>query len=86
MGSNCPTSNILTTEGECRQASNKLGVTYAFKHPDSHRPAGCYWQRHEHGLNRTWVTQSFFNTITAPSAVEVYAYANTGGICQRVGM
>ena len=86
MGSNCPTSNILTTEGECRQASNKLGVTYEFVNPDLHRPAGCYWQRGKHGLglNLKWVTSSYFNSITEPSDVEVHG--NTGGICRRVGM
>ena len=83
-GLNCPPSNILRTEAECKEASIELSLTYGFSNPDVHRPVGCYWQLTQKGLNPNWVKESFFNAILDPSNVKVHG--KTGGVCKQVGM
>ena len=83
-GLNCPPSNLLRTEAECKEASIELGLSYEFRNHDEHRPVGCYWQLTQEGLIPNWVTYSFFNAILDPSHVDVHG--KTGGVCKRVGM
>ena len=76
IGKNCPASQIIDTENECKNsAADVLGLSFEWSLTDKGFPAGCYWKD----------TKAFFNTIIDPSQTNQKIFGNRGGVCVRTG-
>ena len=76
IGENCPASQIIDTESECKNsAADALGLSFVWSVNKIDYPAGCYWKDR----------QAFFNTITDPSQTNQESFDNRGGVCVRTG-
>ena len=76
IGENCPASQIIDTESECKNsAADVLGLSYRWSVTDRDFPAGCYWKD----------TRAFFNIIIDPSQTNQDSFGNRGGVCVSTG-
>merc|ERR1712228_165703 len=57
-GANCPCTNVITTESECKAAANQIQKSYEASTSLQYLPAGCFVSLK---ANEIW-----FNTITDP--------------------
>ena len=76
IGENCPASQIIDTESECKNsAADVLGLSFVGSLTSIDYPAGCYWN------NRI----VFFNRIIDPSQTNQESFGNRGGVCVGTG-
>ena len=75
IGENCPASQIIDTESECKNSADVLGLSFVGSFISIGYPAGCYWKD----------TKAFFNTIIDPSQTNQKIFGNRGGVCVRTG-
>ena len=72
IGENCPTSQIIDTESECKNsAADVLGLLFGGSFASMYSPPGCYWSG----------TTAFFNTISDPSQIDQDSLSNFGRVC-----
>ena len=69
-GNNCPSSGVVLTEVECKDAANQLAMSYQKSRSGDRYPAGCYSFRY---------SIVYFNNIVDPSATS--PYSDYGAIC-----
>ena len=81
-GNNCPSSGVVLTEVECKDAANQLalvtnGMSYKKRDSGDIFPAGCYYFRQSLYSKST----VYFNKILDPSATS--PYSRYGAICSE---
>ena len=76
IGENCPTSQIIDTESECKNsAADFLGWSFGGSYSSTEYPAGCYWT----------VSRIHFNRVIDPSQTNQESFGNRGGVCRKTG-
>ena len=78
-GQNCQDNEIVSTEVECRTASQEIGREYVGRTTSVKRPAGCYWVITT--VSMTDYRYSYFNTIVKAQFVDLTTGREHGGIC-----
>ena len=76
IGENCPASQIIDTESECKNSADVLGLSFVGSFISIGYPAGCYWKKDGH---------AFFNRIIDPSQTKQERFGNRGGVCVGTG-
>ena len=72
IGENCPASQIIDTESECKNsAADVLGLLFGGSFASMYSPPGCYWSG----------TTAFLNTISDPSQIDQDSLSNFGRVC-----
>ena len=75
IGENCPASQIIDTENECKNsATDGLGLSFGGSLTSIFQPAGCHWQD----------IRTFFNRIIDPSQINqqiLQQWREAGGVC-----
>ena len=69
-GNNCPSSGVVLTEVECKDAANQLAMSYRSVKNGEQYPAGC---------NHYDKRAVYFNNIVDPSATSPHSFY--GAIC-----
>ena len=76
IGENCPASQIIDTESECKNsAADVLGLSFGGSITSIFQPAGCHWLD----------IRVFFNRIIDPSQTKQERFGNRGGVCVGTG-
>ena len=76
IGENCPATEIIDTESECKNsAADFLGWSFGGSYSSTEYPAGCYWT----------VSRIHFNRVIDPSQTNQESFGNRGGVCVRTG-
>ena len=79
IGENCPTSQIINTESECKNsAADVLGLSFGGSITSIFQPAGFHWKD----------MRAFFNRIIDPSQTNQQILQDrreAGGICVGTG-
>ena len=79
IGENCPASQIIDTESECKNSADVLGLSFVGSFISIGYPAGCYWKKDGH---------AFFNRIIDPSQTNQQILQDrreAGGVCVGTG-
>ena len=80
-GENCENDEMVSTEEECKLASERLGRKYVGRTRSRGRPAGCYWAFKS--LTNREHAYSYVNTIVDASSTEPTNGRKHGGICKK---
>ena len=79
IGENCPASQIIDTENECKNsAADVLGLSFGGSVTSIFCPAGCHWED----------MRVFFNRIIDPSQTNqqiLQDRGEAGGVCVGTG-
>ena len=80
IGENCPASQIIDTEDECKNsAADVLGLYFGGSFTSIFYPAGCHWED----------IRAFFNRIIDPSQTNQQILQDrreAGGVCVGTGI